>query len=116
MTITQLQVLIKTGWRLGSFTKAARVLKYDANQHVSHAISSIESELGVTILIRDKRQGLLVNGCRKQILVHIREILNGVEKIWNKKLRWRKDTKWGRFELGVFRVLLHILTENDKPL
>lgn len=27
---------------------------------VSHAISSIESELDITILIRDKREGLIV--------------------------------------------------------
>ena len=105
MTITQLQVLIKT-IELGSFTKAARVLNM-TQPAVSHAISSIESELGVTILIRDKRQGLLVTDVGNRILVHIREILNGVERL-NKKLRWRKDTKWGRSELGVFRVLLHI--------
>ncbi|MEC2491980.1 LysR family transcriptional regulator, partial [Bacillus cereus] len=54
MTITQLQVLIKTV-DLGSFTKAARVLNM-TQPAVSHAISSIESELGVTILIRDKRK------------------------------------------------------------
>lgn len=79
MTITQLQVLIKTV-ELGSFTKAARVLNM-TQPAVSHAISSIESELGVTILIRDKRQGLLVTDVGNRILVHIREILNGVEKI-----------------------------------
>ena len=40
---------------------------------VSHAISSIESELGVTILIRDKRKGLLVTDVGNRILVHIRD-------------------------------------------
>lgn len=66
MTITQLQVLIKT-IELGSFTKAARVLNM-TQPAVSHAISSIESELGVTILIRDKRQGLLVTDVGNRIL------------------------------------------------
>lgn len=66
MTITQLQVLIKT-IELGSFTKAARVLNM-TQPAVSHAISSIESELGVTILIRDKRQGLLVTDVGSRIL------------------------------------------------
>ncbi len=64
MTITQLQVLIKTV-ELGSFTKAARVLNM-TQPAVSHAISSIESELGVTILIRDKRKRVTRYGCRKQ--------------------------------------------------
>ncbi len=64
MTITQLQVLIKTV-ELGSFTKAARVLNM-TQPAVSHAISSIESEIGVTILIRDKRKRINCYGCRKQ--------------------------------------------------
>lgn len=58
MTITQLQVLIKTV-ELGSFTKAAKALNM-TQPAVSHAISSIESELDITILIRDKREGLIV--------------------------------------------------------
>lgn len=66
MTITQLQVLIKT-IELGSFTKAARVLNM-TQPAVSHAISSIESELGVTILIRDKRKGLIVTDVGSRIL------------------------------------------------
>ena len=56
---------------LGSFTKA-RVLNM-TRPAVSHAISSIESELGVTILIRDKRKGLLVTDVGNRILVHIRD-------------------------------------------
>ena len=48
MTITQLQVLIKT-IELGSFTKAARVLNM-TQPAVSHAISSIESELELRFL------------------------------------------------------------------
>ena len=40
---------------------------------VSHAISSIESEIGVTILIRDKRKGLIVTDVETGILVHIRD-------------------------------------------
>ncbi|PHD65882.1 LysR family transcriptional regulator [Bacillus toyonensis] len=79
MIITQLQVLIKTV-ELGSFTKAAKALNM-TQPAVSHAISSIESELDITILIRDKRKGLIVTDVGERILVHIREILNGIEKI-----------------------------------
>ncbi|HDR4478773.1 LysR family transcriptional regulator [Bacillus sp. AF62] len=99
MTITQLQVLIKTV-ELGSFTKAARVLNM-TQPAVSHAISSIESELGVTILIRDKRKGLLVTDVGNRILVHIREILNGVEKI-EQEVAMEKGHEVGTIRIGSF--------------
>ncbi|MEF7560660.1 LysR family transcriptional regulator [Bacillus thuringiensis] len=99
MTITQLQVLIKTV-ELGSFTKAARVLNM-TQPAVSHAISSIESELGVTILIRDKRKGLLVTDVGNRILVHIREILNGIEKI-EQEVAMEKGHEVGTIRIGSF--------------
>lgn len=99
MTITQLQVLIKT-IELGSFTKAARVLNM-TQPAVSHAISSIESELGVTILIRDKRKGLIVTDLGSRILVHIREILNGVEKI-EQEVAMEKGHEVGTIRIGSF--------------
>ncbi|ENJ6134435.1 LysR family transcriptional regulator [Bacillus cereus] len=99
MTITQLQVLIKTV-ELGSFTKAARVLNM-TQPAVSHAISSIESELGVTILIRDKRKGLIVTDVGSRILVHIREILNGVEKI-EQEVAMEKGHEVGTIRIGSF--------------
>ncbi|HFK1451244.1 MULTISPECIES: LysR family transcriptional regulator [Bacillus cereus group] len=99
MTITQLQVLIKTV-ELGSFTKAARVLNM-TQPAVSHAISSIESELGVTILIRDKRKGLLVTDVGNRILVHIREILSSVEKI-EQEVAMEKGHEVGTIRIGSF--------------
>ncbi|EDZ51450.1 LysR family transcriptional regulator [Bacillus thuringiensis] len=99
MTITQLQVLIKTV-ELGSFTKAARVLNM-TQPAVSHAISSIESEIGVTILIRDKRKGLIVTDVGNRILVHIREILNGVEKI-EQEVAMEKGHEVGTIRIGSF--------------
>ncbi|MER1267287.1 LysR family transcriptional regulator [Bacillus sp. B20(2022)] len=99
MTITQLQVLIKTV-ELGGFTKAARVLNM-TQPAVSHAISSIESELGVTILIRDKRKGLIVTDVGSRILVHIREILNGVEKI-EQEVAMEKGHEVGTIRIGSF--------------
>lgn len=99
MTITQLQVLIKTV-ELGSFTKAAGMLNM-TQPAVSHAISSIESELGVTILIRDKRKGLIVTEVGNRILVHIREILNGVEKI-EQEVAMEKGHEVGTIRIGSF--------------
>ena len=91
---------------LGSFTKAARVLNM-TQPAVSHAISSIESELGVTILIRDKRKGLLVTDVGNRILVHIREVLSSVEKI-EQEVAMEKGHEVGTIRIGSFRVLLHI--------
>ncbi|GEU09195.1 LysR family transcriptional regulator [Bacillus anthracis] len=68
---------------------------------VSHAISSIESELGVTILIRDKRKGLIVTDVGSRILVHIREILNGVEKI-EQEVAMEKGHEVGTIRIGSF--------------
>lgn len=68
---------------------------------VSHAISSIESELGVTILIRDKRKGLIVTDVGNRILVHIREILNGVEKI-EQEVAMEKGHEVGTIRIGSF--------------
>ncbi|AGE77659.1 LysR family transcriptional regulator [Streptococcus pneumoniae] len=68
---------------------------------VSHAISSIESELGVTILIRDKRKGLLVTDVGNRILVHIREILNGVAKI-EQEVAMEKGHEVGTIRIGSF--------------
>ncbi|EJQ52551.1 LysR family transcriptional regulator [Bacillus hominis] len=99
MTITQLQVLIKTV-ELGSFTKAAGMLNM-TQPAVSHAISSIESELGVTILIRDKRKGLIVTDVGSRILVHIREILSGVEKI-EQEVAMEKGHEVGTIRIGSF--------------
>ncbi|MED3086242.1 LysR family transcriptional regulator [Bacillus toyonensis] len=107
MTITQLQVLIKTV-ELGSFTKAAKALNM-TQPAVSHAISSIESELDITILIRDKREGLIVTDVGERILVHIREILNGIEKI-EQEVAMEKGHEVGTIRIGSFpSVSAHFL-------
>ena len=66
---------------------------------VSHAISSIESELGVTILIRDKRQGLLVTDVETEFL-YILEILNGVEI--EQEVAMEKGHEVGTIRIGSF--------------
>ncbi|PEE36292.1 LysR family transcriptional regulator [Bacillus pseudomycoides] len=99
MTITQLQVFIKVV-ELGSFTKAARVLNM-TQPAVSHAISSVESELGVTLIIRDKRKGLILTDVGNRILVHFREILNGVEKV-EQEVAMEKGHEVGTIRIGSF--------------
>ena len=50
MSVTKYQIYLKTV-ELGSFTAAARALNF-TQSGVSHAISSLEEELGVTLLVR----------------------------------------------------------------
>ncbi|MCP1124435.1 LysR family transcriptional regulator [Bacillus sp. AFS018417] len=99
MTITQLQVFVKT-IEMGSFTKAAQSLNM-TQPAVSHAISSIESELGVTLIIRDKRKGLILTDVGKRILIHIREILNGIEKV-EQEVAAEKGHEVGTIRIGSF--------------
>ena len=50
MSVTKYQIYLKTV-ELGSFTAAARALNF-TQSGVSHAIGSLEEELGVTLLVR----------------------------------------------------------------
>lgn len=99
MTITQLQVFVKTV-EMGSFTKAAQSLNM-TQPAVSHAISSIESELGITLIIRDKRKGLILTDVGKRILIHIREILKGIEKV-EQEVASEKGHEVGTIRIGSF--------------
>ncbi|MBO1579536.1 LysR family transcriptional regulator [Bacillus sp. XF8] len=99
MTITQLQVFVKVV-ELGSFTKAARILNM-TQPAVSHAISSVESELDVKLIIRDKRKGLILTDVGNRILVHFREILNGVEKV-EQEVAMEKGHEVGTIRIGSF--------------
>ncbi len=58
MTISRFEVFT-TVLELRSFTKAANKLNM-TQPAVSHAISSLESEWGTTLLIRDRKKGLLL--------------------------------------------------------
>ncbi|MFJ8238148.1 LysR family transcriptional regulator [Bacillus tropicus] len=99
MTITHFQIFVKVV-ELGSFTKAARVLNM-TQPAVSHAISNMESELGVTLIIRDKRKGLILTDVGNRILVHFREILNGVEKV-EQEVAMEKGYEVGTIRIGSF--------------
>lgn len=101
MTITQLHVFVKTV-ELGSFTKAGEALNM-TQPAVSHAISSIEAELGVALLIRDRRKGLILTEVGKRVLVHIRKILNGVEQI-EQEVAAEKGFEIGTIRIGSFPI------------
>ncbi|AJY75330.1 LysR family transcriptional regulator [Paenibacillus beijingensis] len=79
MTFSQLQVFTKVV-ETGSFTKAGEALRMTQSA-VSHAIANMESELGVPLIIRDKKQGIILSDFGKHILKLAGEILNRIDQI-----------------------------------
>ncbi|SDZ08064.1 DNA-binding transcriptional regulator, LysR family [Evansella caseinilytica] len=99
MTIARFEVFTKVV-DLGSFTKAAEELNMTQSA-VSHAIASLETEWGTKLLIRDRRKGLLLTEIGQNTLVHIREILNRMEKI-NQELALAANLERGTIRTGTF--------------
>ena len=76
-TITQLHIFSKV-IEIGNFTKAGQALKM-TRPAVSQAVSSLEAELGVSLLIRDKSRGLILTDIGEKILLQIRTIENSLK-------------------------------------
>lgn len=99
ITITQLQVLVKT-IDTGSFTKASQALNM-TQPAVSHAISNLEADLGVKLLLRDRKRGLILTDIGERILVHTRAILNHIEKV-EQEIAAEKGFEVGTIKIGSF--------------
>jgi len=99
ITITQFQVLVKT-IDTGSFTKASQALNM-TQPAVSHAISNLEADLGVKLLLRDRKRGLILTDIGERILVHIRAILNHIEKV-EQEVAAEKGFEVGTIKIGSF--------------
>lgn len=108
MTFSQLQVLA-TAIDTGSFTKAAQTLNM-TQPAVSHAILSLEAELGVTILLRDRKKGLILTDVGERILIHIKEILNHVDKV-EQEVAAEKGLEVGTIRIGSFSSASKFLTK-----
>jgi DNA-binding transcriptional LysR family regulator len=63
----------------GSFTKAARQLGISQSA-ISHAIAGLETELGCTLLIRD-RSGTRISDAGRELLEHARTMLTNAEQM-----------------------------------
>ena len=99
ITITQLQVLVKT-IDTGSFTKASQALNM-TQPAVSHAISNLEADLGVKLLLRDRKRGLILTDIGERTLVHIRAVLNHIEKV-EQEVAAEKGFEVGTIKIGSF--------------
>lgn len=98
MTLTQLEIFI-TVVETGHFTRAAEQL-YMTQSAVSHAIASLERELGVVLLQRE-RAGVTLTTVGEQVLLHARSIVEHVECIQQETAQAR-GVKTGKLRIGSF--------------
>lgn len=99
MTLARFEIFAKIV-DLGSFTKASEELNMTQSA-VSHAIASLEAEWGTSLLIRDRKKGIALTEVGQKTLIHIREILNRMEKI-NQELALAANVEIGTIRIGTF--------------
>lgn len=95
MTLLQMEIFLMVV-KTGSFTKAGEVLGLTQSA-VSHAIAGLESELGVSLLSRN-RTGINLTYAGERLLIHIREIINRTELIK------QEAAAINDLEIGIVRV------------
>ncbi|MEO1738460.1 hypothetical protein RB531_3976 [Salmonella enterica subsp. enterica serovar Typhimurium] len=99
MTLTQIHALLAV-LEYGGFTEASKRL-YMTQSAVSQAISALEEELGVDILIRERRKEIELTAAGSRIVRHLRAIqrdVNAVKEIAEQE----KRTRPVRYGLAVF--------------
>ncbi|MBD3921273.1 LysR family transcriptional regulator [Paenibacillus sp. PR3] len=101
MTYTQIKLFVKIA-ETGSFTKAGLELNM-TQPAVSRAISSLESELDILLLLRDRRSGVQLTDAGKQIVVLFREILGTYAKV-DQVVAEEKGLQVGTIRVGAFPV------------
>lgn len=99
ITITQLHIFSKV-IEIGSFTKAGLALNM-TQPAVSHAVASLESELDVTLLIRDKSKGIILTDVGEKVLLQTRAIQNSLEVI-KQEVAAEKGMEKGIIRVGGF--------------
>jgi DNA-binding transcriptional LysR family regulator len=79
MNFSQLQSFVALA-DLGSFTEAAYVINLTQSA-VSHALSSLENELGVTLIERNRKGVVMLTSTGEKIIPHVRALLAQAEAI-----------------------------------
>lgn len=101
MAVSKYQVF-QTVVEVGSLTRAAQLLAM-TQSGVSHAIANLESELGFTLLNRD-RSGIRLTSNGERILACVREILR-----WEERLQQQaaaiNQLEVGTVRIGTFRTV-----------
>lgn len=98
MTLLTYQVF-KTVADMGSFHKAADILGLTPSA-ISHAISSMESELGFSVLTRNK-SGIKLTNYGEHLLPYVNAVLNSDESL-KQVIDEMNGLKTGKVKIGVF--------------
>ena len=98
MTLLTYQVF-KTIADVGSFHKAADILGLTPSA-ISHAISSMENELGFSVLTRSKA-GVNLTNYGEQLLPYVNAVLNCDESL-KQEIAELNGLKQGKVKIGVF--------------
>ncbi|AJY76848.1 LysR family transcriptional regulator [Paenibacillus beijingensis] len=85
-----------------SFTTAGEKMNM-TQPAVSRAVTSLERELGVTLLIRDRRHGVALTPVGERIVRIFREILQGYDKI-DQEIASENGMETGCVRIGAFPV------------
>lgn len=98
MTLLTYQVF-KTVADIGSFQKAADILGLTPSA-ISHAISSMENELGFSLLTRSK-SGITLTNYGEHLLPYVNAVLNSDESL-KQAISAVNGLKQGKVKIGVF--------------
>lgn len=98
MTLLTYQVF-KTVAEIGSFHKAADILGLTPSA-ISHAISSMEKELGFSVLTRSKA-GITLTNYGEHLLPYVNAVLNSDESL-QQAIAELNGLKQGKVKIGVF--------------
>ncbi|AOK89706.1 LysR family transcriptional regulator [Paenibacillus sp. S33] len=99
MTITQIMIFVRVAETL-NFTQTAHEL-HMTQPAVSHAIASIENELDVQLLLRDRKKGVLLTDIGHKVLLQFRMMLQSMEKV-QQQVAAEKGLDVGTITIGAF--------------
>ncbi len=98
MNLNRYEIFLKTA-EIGNITKTAEILHY-TQAGISHAISALEKETGVTLLVRSVG-GVTLTESAKQLLPHIQSLVNEQKKL-SQAIYGINHVLTGTLRLGTF--------------
>ena len=99
MTLTQVHALL-TVLECGGFTEAGKRL-YMTQSAVSQAIATLEEELGVPILMRERRKAITLTVAGVRIVTHLRRVMSEVSAV-KEIAEQEKKTPLRQLRIGCF--------------
>ncbi|MBW4693762.1 MAG: LysR family transcriptional regulator [Lyngbya sp. HA4199-MV5] len=106
MKFSQLRALVAVA-EYGNFSEAALALNL-SQPTISHAIATLEDELGVSLFARGRR-GAVLTAAGEQIVAHARQAIHHLE-LMQKEANLQKGLNGGQVRIASFRsVATHLL-------